>query len=392
MRNRYKRILFISLCAILGCGSAAAAPVPEGAKFSEYIQPTPSGYVPRATCEDEFTPITAQDFVKTARFGINAGNTLDATGGRGLSSEISWSNPPLTAEFFAALKAKGLDIVRIPVSWEPHIVDFAETYAIDPQFLDRVQTVVDWALDAGLFVIIDTHHEENHLLPRIANADTDAAVAEIMAIWKQIAVRFSGYNERLIFNLLNEPRAFGTPEEWQGGSAPARDLVSRLNNEALVVIRSSGGNNSKRLVMMTPHAASIFYAQHLEIPDPADDPYVIVSIHAYEPYNFALNMNGTDKFPVANNLGDIFGRINDTFLSKGLPVIMDETGAMNKNGNLADRVAWANAFAALAAQYSVPVVLWDNGVTDISKGESFGLIDRRTNEWVFSEIVDAFLK
>ncbi|GHU70314.1 endoglucanase [Clostridia bacterium] len=390
MRNHIKRILYLSLAALIGCQAAGAvAAVPEGAKFNEYIEPIHEGYAPLVGRVDEFKPLTAQDFVKAVRIGINAGNTFDATASRGLATETSWSNPKLVPEFFAALKAKGLDIVRIPVSWEPHITDFTDTYTIDPQFMDRLQTVVEYALDAGLYVIIDTHHEDNHLLPRIANGDTEAAVAEIKAIWAQVAERFSRYNERLVFNLLNEPRAYGTPSEWNGGTKAARELVGLLNQEALAIVRASGGYNGERLVMMTPHAASIWYADHLAVP--TDDLYVLVSIHAYEPYEFALKMDGTDKFPEMNNLGDVFDRIDSKFISKGIPVIMDETGAMNKNGNLEDRIAWANEFAAQAARVGVPVVLWDNGVTDIKKGESFGLIDRRTFEWVFPEIVEAFL-
>ncbi|MDR1262165.1 MAG: glycoside hydrolase family 5 protein [Oscillospiraceae bacterium] len=388
MHRQLKRVIFLSLAALIGCQTAAAS-VPEGAKFNEYHEPTPNGYAALTGREDEFTPLTAREFVKSARFGINAGNTLDAIASRGLSTETSWSNPKLVPEFFASLKAKGLDIVRIPVSWEPHIVDFIETYAIDPLFLDRVQTVVEAALDAGLYVIIDTHHEENHLLPRISNGEAEGAVAEITAIWRQVGERFSRYNERLIFNLLNEPRAYGTPAEWSGGTKESRDLVTLLNKEALATVRASGGHNGERLVMITPHAASIWYAKHLDVP--MDDPYVLVSIHAYEPYDFALNIKGTDKFPIKNNLGDVFGNIDKLFISNGIPVIMDETGAMNKNGNLEDRIAWAKAFVAEAREHSVPVVLWDNGVTDIAKGESFGLIDRHTLEWVFPEIVEAFL-
>ncbi|MDR1600272.1 MAG: glycoside hydrolase family 5 protein [Oscillospiraceae bacterium] len=390
MGRQLKRILFLSLAALIGCQAAGSAEVTEGARINEYIEPVPEGYEPLTGRVDDFTPITPQDFVKSVRIGINAGNTLDALGARGLATETSWSNPRLRPEFFAALKAKGLDIARIPISWEPHIVDFTGSYAIDPQFMDRVQTVVEYALDAGLFVIIDTHHENNHLLPRIANNDTEAAVAEIRAIWTQVAERFSGYNERLIFNLLNEPRAYGAPSEWNGGTKASRDLVTLLNHEALAAVRASGGHNGERLVMLTPHAASVWYALHLDVP--ADDPYVLVSIHAYEPYDFALNMRGTDKFPERNNLGDVFGTIAKTFTSKGIPVIMDETGAMNKNGNLEDRIAWAEEFAAQAKKHGVPVVLWDNGVTDIAKGESFGLIDRLTLEWVFPEIVEAFLE
>jgi endoglucanase len=334
----------------------------------------------------EFSPITAKELTEYIKFGINLGNTLDAHGGSGLDTEISWGNPRITKELLAALKDRGLDIVRLPVSWEPHL---DAEYNIDPEWFDRVQAVVDDALAEGLYVILNTQHEEKSLLPKIAAADYDGAYAELSHIWKQLAERFGDYDEHLIFNIFNEPRQVGTPGEWSGGTAAVRDTINKLNVALLKQIRTSGKNNAKRIVMVTPIQASIWYAGHLDVP--WNDPYLLVSIHAYEPYDFALNRAGTDKFPANSNIKDVFAKIDQLFVSRGVAVIMDETGAMNKNGNIEERVKWAKEFSSYARGANVPVILWDNGVTDVAKGESFGLIDRRTLEWIYPEIVDVFV-
>ncbi|MDR2505413.1 MAG: glycoside hydrolase family 5 protein [Oscillospiraceae bacterium] len=335
----------------------------------------------------EFNPITAKELTASIKFGMNLGNTFDATGSSGLDTETSWGNPKITPELLAALKAGGLDVIRLSTSWEPHL---DAEYNIDPAWMDRVQSVVDSAIDAGLYVILNTHHEDKRLLPMIAAADFDGAHKELSRVWAQIAQRFGGYDEHLIFNIFNEPRQVGSPLEWQGGTAEVRETINKLNVELLKQIRTSGGNNAKRIVMVTPVQASIWYAAHLDLP--WNDPYMLVSIHAYEPYDFALNRAGTDKFPANSNIKDVFGRIDQLFVSKGAAVIMDETGAMNKNGNLKERVAWAKEFSSYARSLNVPVVLWDNGVTDVAKGESFGLIDRATCEWIYPEIVEEFVK
>lgn len=47
--------------------------------------------------------------------------TLDATDGKGLSSETSWGNPKTTKAMIKAVKNAGFNTVRIPVSWGNHL-------------------------------------------------------------------------------------------------------------------------------------------------------------------------------------------------------------------------------------------------------------------------------
>jgi endoglucanase len=75
-------------------------------------------------------------------------------------------------------------------------------------------------------------------------------------------------------------------------------------------------------------------------------------------------------------------------LQKGIPVILGECGALNKD-NTEARVAWAEYFAGKGREYGVPVCWWDNGAFTGS-GENFGLLNRRELKWEYPEIVEAF--
>ena len=106
--------------------------------------------------------ITSEELVSKMGFGWNLGNTLDAVkwgvkGNHGLDSETCWGNPKTTEEMFEALAKKGVKTVRIPVSWHNHLID--NRYTIDPQWMKRVKKVVDWALKHGLYVILNSHHD-----------------------------------------------------------------------------------------------------------------------------------------------------------------------------------------------------------------------------------------
>ena len=64
--------------------------------------------------------ITSMELVSDMKIGWSLGNTLDATGGLGISSEWSWGNPKTTQEMIDAILAQGFNVIRIPVTWQGH--------------------------------------------------------------------------------------------------------------------------------------------------------------------------------------------------------------------------------------------------------------------------------
>lgn len=148
---------------------------------------------------------TAQQIVSEMGAGWNLGNTLDATGG-----ETSWGNPLTQPYMIQSVAAQGFKTIRIPVTWEPHFIDGAHT--IDSAWLDRVETLVDVAIESGLYVIINVHHDE---WVEPTYGARDETIATLQTVWAQIAGRFKSHSQKLIFETLNEPRANkGTSLEW----------------------------------------------------------------------------------------------------------------------------------------------------------------------------------
>lgn len=345
--------------------------------------------------EIETTPLSIRDIpstelIKELRIGWNLGNTLDAIGGSLLSSEMSWGNPSTKEEIFLAVKEAGFNIIRIPVSWGNHIGSEPD-YVIHSAWLDRVNEVVDYAIDNGLYVILNLHHEEWHF-PSYENLKKADQI--LRKIWLQIAERFKNYDEHLIFEGMNEPRMVDTPLEWTGGNAEAWDVINQLNHAFVQTIRESGGNNSYRHLMIPPYAASSDPKTWSEFIIPEDDK-IIVSIHAYTPYNFALNAKGTDKWNPENSkdTGDIdylMNNIYNTFISKGQPVIIGEFGAVDKD-NKEDREQWSEYYVRKASEKGIPCIWWDNGAF-VGVGELFGILDRRSGEWKYPEVVEALIR
>ncbi|MGF7146223.1 endoglucanase [Anaerotaenia torta] len=338
----------------------------------------------------EMRDITSLELVKEIKIGWNLGNTMDATGGTGINSELSWGNPMTKKEMVDTLKAAGFNVLRVPTTWEKHLGP-APDYKIDEKWLSRVRDIIDYGIDNDMFVILNMHHEEWHF-PSYENEE--AAIKILTAVWKQIANCFEGYDEHLIFEGLNEPRQKGTPNEWNGGNKEGWDVVNQFNAAFIETIRNAGGNNPLRHLMIPPYAAAASTKTWSGFTIPEDDK-VIVSIHAYTPYNFTLNLNGTSEWSREkpndkNEIDGLMSSLDKFFISKGIPVIIGEFGAMNKE-NIEARTDWAEYYIKKAGEIGIPCIWWDNGAFS-GEGELFGLLDRRNLSWKYPEIVDALMK
>lgn len=329
--------------------------------------------------------ISSAELVADMKIGWNLGNTLDATGGTGLSSEWSWGNPKTTQEMIDAVLAQGFNVIRIPVTWQGHF-GTAPDYKIQAAWLSRVKEVVDYAYGRGAYVILNMHHEDWHFP---SEENKEAASQQLAALWTQIAEYFKEYDEHLIFEGLNEPRKKGTAVEWNGGDKEGREVVNHFAKVFVDTVRATGGNNSLRHLMVTGYAASSDKnaLQAMVLPE---DEKVIVSVHAYTPYNFALNLEGTSTWDFNQDRWDIdylMNTIEEVFLSKGIPVIIGEFGAMNKE-NEAERVEWITYYLEQAKAKGIPCIWWDNNAFS-GAGEKFGFFDRRNLEFPYQDLLKA---
>lgn len=337
--------------------------------------------VSKTHTNDPMTVTSAKDLVAQMKVGWNLGNTMDATGGSGIDAETSWGNITTTKMMIDAVKDAGFNVFRLPVSWGTHL---DENYNVDPAWMDRVQEIVNYGIDNDMFVILNTHHEEWYMP---VESDVDEDLKELEALWTQIAERFKGYNEKLIFEGVNEPRLRGDGAEWTG-TTESREIVNKYAKTFVETVRATGGNNADRCLMVTPYAASSSATnmQALEIPEDSDK--IIVSIHAYLPYSFALDTAGTDVYdPNDKSIPDLFENIKYYFLDNDIPVIIGEFGSVNKM-NDEDRIQCVTDYLTTAKEYGVPCVWWDNG-TRVGDGENFGLLDRTDCTWYFPGIMEA---
>lgn len=328
----------------------------------------------------------AKKIVENMTVGWNLGNTLDCYNVTWSVSEFetAWGNPKTSKKMIDTVKSAGFNTVRIPVSWTDHIDDEGN---IDSIWLNRVQQVVDYAMDNNMYTILNMHHDDYTWL-NPTYADEEAITAKYIKIWEQICERFQNYDTKLLFEGLNEPRIIDSPNEWKGGTPEEHEVINHLLQHFVDTVRSSGGNNSMRTLIVTTHAASIeeTAVNGLKLPD---DDNLIVSIHNYAPWKFTTYEFQDDRTfddTAKEELNAQFDYLYDTFVSKDIPVIIGEFGAENKN-NTKDRAEYYGYYISEASKRGIPCLIWDNSVFD---GEgAYGLLDRETCTWHFEEIITA---
>ena len=351
--------------------------------------------------------------------GWNLGNSLDATGGSGLDTETSWSNPKTTQALIDKVKSLGFNTVRVPVSWGKHVS--GDNYTIDSAWLARVKEVVDYCYKNDMYVILNIHHDTKSsasasgagYYPR--SSAYSSSEKFVTSVWSQMAEYFKDYDYHLIFETLNEPRLIGTGYEWWFNKwnipsevKDAIDCINKLNQKAVDTIRDTGSNNRGRLIMCPGYDASIDGATVSGFKLPTDisgnKNRIAISVHAYSPYNFAMNVGSgstsTYTSSIKNELQDLFSTLKSNFRDKGIPVVIGEFGSTDKN-NTAERVKWATDYTALAKKNNIPCVLWDNNAFAVYNGSSIvlnseyhGYINRKNNTVTSpaKDVIEALMK
>lgn len=329
--------------------------------------------------------MSAAEIVKDMKIGWNLGNTLDCYNVTWEVSdfETAWGNPRTTKAMIDAVKKEGFNAVRIPVSWNEHM----NGNKIDGDWLNRVNEVVDYVIDNDMYAIINVHHDDYTWL-NPSKADEAAVKAKLVSIWEQLSERFRNYDQHLLFEGMNEPRIIGGQDEWTGGTAEEREVINHLFQAFVDTVRKSGGNNSSRALIITSHAASIEADAVNDIVVPDDD-RIIVSIHYYSPWDFAGGENGKSDWGSDSEKKELdkgFDFLKSKFIDKGVPVIIGEFGATNKN-NDSIRASYMEYYVKSAKSRGITCFIWDNGTKD-----EFGLLDRNSLTWHFKNVVDAAVK
>lgn len=338
--------------------------------------------------------ITSQQLVEDMTFGWNLGNTLDVCqadrDGDGKINEhveagekvdeTLWGNPKATKELFTSLKKNGVNAVRIPVTWRDHMDSNGN---IDREWMDRVQQVVDYAYSQGMYVIINVHHDGGGdpkfgaWIIEESQKDYNTFLKKYKNVWKQIAERFKNYSDYLIFESMNE---VGFDTLYNKNKADAYNLINKINQDFVDIIRATGGNNAKRHLLIAGYYTDIERTCDSLYKMPDDKAgRCILSVHYYTPWDFCTcdrkHTWGTNS--EVRQMETLIGKMKKNFVDKGIPVIIGEYAA--SGSDLSSCIFFIEKLNKLCSDYGIATFIWDSG----------SQVNRKTYKWRTPQYLEA---
>lgn len=333
-----------------------------------------------------------QSYVDAMQPGWNLGNTFDSfnTNVPNNGDETSWGNPLVTKEFIKEIRKQGFKSIRIPITWDERMGG-APDYTINPDWMDRVQQVVDWSLQEGLYVMINLHHDSWMWIGQ-APDNHDAVLAKYNAIWTQVANRFKNHSDKLMFESINEPKFDNVDVATQHA------FLDEFNKSFFHIVRASGGENDVRPLVL-PTLNTNNSQEHVDslastIAD-LNDPNLIATVHFYGFWPFSVNIAGFPKLEelTINDINTMINNVTTSFVSKGIPVVIGEFGLLGWDAvpfktpfsegvpEHGEMLKFIEYFTSKCVENKLALMLWDNG----------GRFDRRTLQWDDPELYNQFM-
>lgn len=298
---------------------------------------------------------TAFEAVDKMKSGVNLGNGFDSNSfnendflegkkgwiveyskGTPQDFETAWGQPVTTKKLIQGIKKAGFNAIRVPVTWAEHI-NF-DSGNIDNAWMNRVQQVVDWIIEEDMYCLLNTHHDggtEGWVEASYRAFEKYKFVYS--KLYTNIAERFKDYPEKLILCGTNE--IISATNQWGNGNEEAIDTVNKWNQLFVNSVRSTGGNNASRNLLVGTYVCSTEKSDLINFIKPKDnyDSHLIMEVHIYSPKGFVWSQEnwiydwGTEwKSYWENQIIEEFNRVKKYADDYGMPVIIGEWGTLSR--------------------------------------------------------------
>ena len=310
--------------------------------------------------------ISSWDFVQKLGAGCNyhAFMAMTPEVDYGMESFYTWGFSRPTKDAVLLFKNAGFKTLRLQTSPQVHMLD--ENYTIDPRFIKALKQFVDWAIEEDMYVIIcgpsdeDMNKElykqryENDIHYAGYNVSEEYKISSekfLTAMWKQYAQAFNNsYDEHLMFELLNEPidcfheHNFGREKTNCAVCKKNYALMNEYNQLMVDAIRSTGGNNAKRFIILGGLSEDWknITTNLFKMPKDKVKDRLIPTFHIY-PLGFTDDpaKGGGKKYytdSIRESIVEIFTALDKAFFKKHIPVILTETNGGPFSSPILERI------------------------------------------------------
>ncbi|KLD80123.1 cellulase [Xanthomonas hyacinthi DSM 19077] len=170
---------------------------------------------------------------------LHAQGALKFAGVNLSGAEISSSKKPgvLNVDYvyprdadYAYFASKGMNIVRLPVSWER--LQSSAQGRLDVAQLALIKTAVKQAKAHRMHLIVDIHNYGSYNQAKIGSANVP--IKTFSDLWQRLALEFKNDNA-VVFGLMNEPNNI-SPALWASAAQAAVDAIRATGARNLILV------------------------------------------------------------------------------------------------------------------------------------------------------------
>ncbi len=389
----YAMCVFIMSTMLIACSKVNDEPI---------VNETPDALV-----LVEPNTLTAFEAARLMGNGTNLGNTMEAYGRNevGIAAEVSayetiWGQPLTTQEMLTGMKAAGFDSIRIPVAWT-NMMDFENgDYTIAPAYLDRVEEIVNYALNADMYVVINDHWDGGWwgMFGSASQETRENAMALYLSMWTQIAERFKHYPYTVILESANEElgnrlndrdiaRDSGTLSEDE-----CYHMTNVINQAFVDLIRSTGGKNEQRFLLIAGYNTDIDMTidDRFQMPTDTLPDKLMLSVHYYTPWSYC-GTSGVASWGTESHYRTMNENLEKMtkFTKLGYPVVFGEYAVLTKSdGSLKNNtLEFTTNFLDNCDLYGYVPMLWDTNA--FFKRDALKIVDDALAELYYHRRLEA---
>ena len=291
--------------------------------------------------------------------GINIGNHFESARLRRDGTRVTAQTfvNPVKDWYAPKIVGLGFDHVRLPVRWSDY-TDDENGFRIEPFFINAVRETVDQLLDSGLSVVLNVHHFNECMIRPRENAD------KLYAIWEQLSSFFSDEPDRLLMEIMNEPKTEVSNAEWEPIQNRCVKIIRKNNPGRTVLVGGTDWNGWRALCSLCP----------------PDDGPILGTFHYYHPLPFThqgarwspenagyhdVVWRGTED--ERKEIHEHFAAVKEWSDKWNIPVNLGEFGAYS-TADMESRARWTTCVRKEAQDSGFSFTYWEFN-------SSFGICD-----------------
>ena len=212
--------------------------------------------------------------------------------------------------------------------------------------LKNIDDLITWGVKYGVYISLDCHNSagfycgdewENYGRPVFTDGSQEQQM--FFDYWELLAKRYANVSTNaLSFNLMNEPPAYVTDEQYSALMKKTIDLVHKIDADRLIVVD------------MLNYAEKPVYGLVGE--------EIVQALHVYEPRVFCdagRNGNAPASYPddAVALMEALFKRASDFSKETGTTVMLEEFGD-DGFSNVKETVKYLDDILGLAEKYNMP--------------------------------------